>query len=62
MTNPSQSAEGQPGAEGGAEGAPPPLPPPPPRRRPDRSWIEFDTGIRNQDPGVVERKIIEPGE
>jgi hypothetical protein len=63
VTNPSQSAEGQPGAEAGAQSAPPPPPPPP-----DRSWIEFDDGIspvhlviRNQGPGVIERMVIERG-
>ncbi|MCA2304844.1 hypothetical protein JF770_14850 [Mycobacterium intracellulare] len=51
MTNPSQSAGGQSSStDAGGQDAPPPPPPP------DRSWIEFDIGIRNQDPGVIERK------
>jgi hypothetical protein len=59
-THPSQSAEGQPGAEAGAQGSPPPPPTPP---HPDHSWIEFDSGYRNQDPGVIERgEVIEPGD
>jgi len=57
MTNPSQSADGQPGAQAAAQDAPPPPPPPP-----DRSWIEFDVGLRNQDPNVIENKIIERGD
>jgi hypothetical protein len=52
MTNPSQGAEGQPTQQSGAQ----PEPPPPPR--PDRSWIEFDVGLRNQDPATIEHKVI----
>jgi hypothetical protein len=29
---------------------------------PDRSWIEFDVGLRNQDPAAIERKVIEHGD
>jgi hypothetical protein len=39
-----------------------PQQPPPPPRPPDRSWIEFAVVIRNQDPGVIERMIIERGD
>lgn len=51
MTNPSRGAEGQPTQQ---SGAPPPPPPPPP----DVSWIEFDIGLRNQDPAAIEHKAI----
>jgi hypothetical protein len=60
VTNPSQSAEGQSGPEVNVQAEPvSPQPPPPP---PDRSWIEFDIGIRNQDPGVVEHRVIQRGD
>jgi len=54
-THPSQSAEGQPGAEAGAQSASPPPPPPPP----DGPWIGFDKGFRKRDPGIIERMLIE---
>jgi hypothetical protein len=50
MTDPSQSAEGQPTSESGgqAETEPPP----------DYSWIKFDVGLRHQDPATIEHKAI----
>jgi hypothetical protein len=53
MTNPSDGAEGQPTHQSLAQ--PDPTPPQPP---PDRSWIEFDVGLRNQDPATIEHKVI----
>jgi len=55
MTNPSQGAEGQ-----GAQQ--PEAPPPPQPSPPDVSWIEFDVGMRNQDPAAIEHKVIERGD
>jgi hypothetical protein len=56
VTNPSHGAENQPnqdvGAQPGATAGPPP----------DRSWIEFDVGLRNQDPEAIERRVIERGD
>jgi hypothetical protein len=53
MTNPSDGAEGQPTHQSVAQPDPTPAQPPP-----DRSWIEFDVGLRNQDPATIEHKVI----
>ena len=53
MTNPTANSEGQStqGGETGAGSESAQTQPPP-----DRSWIEFDIGIRSQDPDTITRK------
>ncbi|MGV0041675.1 hypothetical protein [Mycobacterium colombiense] len=55
MTNSSENAEDQsiPEVNTQAETAPSPT-------TPDRSWVEFDLGMRSQDPNVIQHKVVGP--
>jgi hypothetical protein len=56
MTNPSDSTESQPPAEVQTQADSPP------RQVPDRTWVEFDVGLRNQDPNTIQHKVVGPSD